>query len=238
MEVLFFASAFVAEILGTVAGFGSSTVFLPLALLFLDFKTALVLVAFFHIFGSASRVGWFRRGLDMKLLIHFGVPSIAATAVGALLVSYTPQTTLKGVLGLFLIGYSLLGYAEEKFRIKESEQNMVVGGALSGFLAGLIGTGGALRGAFLTAFGTNKQQYYATAAAVGLAVDLTRIPLYLKQGFLPNSFYWYIPVLLLVAIIGSFVGKRIVDRISQRQFKNVVLVVLMLIGVKFIVEWL
>lgn len=235
---MFFASAFVAEILGTVAGFGSSTVFLPLALLFLDFKTALVLVAFFHIFGSASRVGFFRHGLDTQLLVHFGGPSIVATVVGALLVSHTSQTTLKGVLGLFLIGYSLFAFFEERFRIKENEKNMVIGGALSGFLAGLIGTGGALRGAFLTAFGTKKLQYYASAAAIGLVVDLTRIPLYLTQGFLPSSFYWYVPVLLLVAIIGSFVGKRIVDRISQRQFKNVVLVALMLIGVKFIVEWL
>lgn len=43
MDILFFLSAFVSEIIGTVAGFGSSTVFLPLALLFFDFKTALVL---------------------------------------------------------------------------------------------------------------------------------------------------------------------------------------------------
>lgn len=45
MVILFFLSAFVSEIIGTIAGFGSSTVFLPLALIFFDFKTALVLVA-------------------------------------------------------------------------------------------------------------------------------------------------------------------------------------------------
>jgi uncharacterized membrane protein YfcA len=44
--------AFVAEIIGTIAGFGSSTIFLPLALFFVDFKTAIVLVAIFHLFGN------------------------------------------------------------------------------------------------------------------------------------------------------------------------------------------
>ena len=47
-EILFFLSAFVAEIIGTMTGFGSSTIFLPLALFFVDFKTAIVLVAIFH----------------------------------------------------------------------------------------------------------------------------------------------------------------------------------------------
>src|SRR3989304_475238 len=62
MIVLFFLSALFAEIVGTLAGFGSSTVFLPLALLFFDFRTALTLVAFFHIFGNATRIGFFLCG--------------------------------------------------------------------------------------------------------------------------------------------------------------------------------
>lgn len=51
-EILLFLSAFVAEIIGTMAGFGSSTILLPLALFFVDFKIAIVLVAIFHLFGN------------------------------------------------------------------------------------------------------------------------------------------------------------------------------------------
>jgi uncharacterized membrane protein YfcA len=63
-EILFFVSAFISEIIGTIAGFGSSTIFLPLALFFVDFKTALVLVAIFHLFGNLGRMNFFRHGLD------------------------------------------------------------------------------------------------------------------------------------------------------------------------------
>jgi uncharacterized membrane protein YfcA len=42
---LFFIVAFISEIIGAIAGFGSSTIFLPLALFFVDFETALILVA-------------------------------------------------------------------------------------------------------------------------------------------------------------------------------------------------
>ena len=95
MEILFFLAAFISEIVGTIAGFGSSTVFLPLAVLFVDFKTALTLVALFHIFGNLGRVGFFRHGLDKNMLIRFGLPSVALTLLGALLVSVIPQTLLK-----------------------------------------------------------------------------------------------------------------------------------------------
>jgi len=238
MPTLFFLSAFIAEVIGTTAGFGSSTVFLPLALLFYDFQTSLVLVAIFHIFGNIGRISFFRHGLDRRLLFTFGVPSVLLTLVGALLIPYLPQTTLKGILGIFLALYALLFLWKEKVVAKPTAQNAAIGGGLSGFLAGLIGTGGALRGAFLTAFGVPKNQYIATAAAIALAVDATRIPVYLKQGFLDKQYYWFIPFLLLIALSGSFIGKQIVGKTPQKQFRKLVLIAILLVGLKFTSEWI
>lgn len=116
--------------------------------------------------------------------------------------------------------------------------NSLVGGSLSGFLAGLIGTGGALRGAFLSAFGLPKEKYIATAAAIALAVDVTRIPVYLSHGFLQNRYYWYLPVLFILALAGSFTGKQIVKQVSQKTFKKIVLLAILIIGLKFIIDWL
>jgi uncharacterized protein len=59
----------IAEIIGTMAGFGSSTIFLPIVLLFVDFKTAIVLVAIFHLFGNLSRIIFFRQGLDKRIIL-------------------------------------------------------------------------------------------------------------------------------------------------------------------------
>ena len=44
----FFLLAFVAEILGTVSGFGSSILFVPIAAMFFDFKTVLGVTAIFQ----------------------------------------------------------------------------------------------------------------------------------------------------------------------------------------------
>lgn len=236
MEVFFFLAAFFSELIGSIAGFGSSTVFLPLALLFIDFKSALVLIALFHVFGNIGRITFFRHGLDKSILLKFGLPSVCATLLGALLVSLVSQDLLKGLLGIFLTVYSIISLVKDKFKIKLTLRNLIIGGGISGFLAGLIGTGGALRAMFFTSLGIKKEKYMATAAAVVLATDLTRIPVYFSQRFLDSKFYWYIPVLFIIAFLGSFIGKQIVDRIPQKQFKKLVLIAILAIGLKFSYE--
>ncbi len=235
-ELLFFVSAFFAEVVGTAAGFGSSTIFLPLALFFVDFRTALVLVAFLHIFGNIGRITFFRHGLDKRLILLFGVPSIILAATGALLVNYAPQDILKIILGIFLLVFSADSIVRPGFRFNPSNKNAIIGGGLSGFLAGLIGTGGALRGAFLTAFNLKKGVYIATAASIALAVDMTRIPLYFGSGFLEPGFYYHIPLFFIIAISGSYVGRKIVDKIPQDVFRKYVLVAIAAVSLKFVYD--
>lgn len=235
-EILFWLAAFFSEVIGTMAGFGSSTVFLPIALFFLDFKTALILVAIFHMSGNIGRITFFRHGFNKRLLLIFGVPSVILTLLGALLVTYVSSEILKGVLGVFLIVFSLISLLKPKFSFSPSARNSFVGGSLSGFFAGLIGTGGALRGAFLTSFNLKKSVYIATAAAISLAVDVTRIPIYFGSGFLEEQFYYYVPLLFFLAISGSFAGKKIVNKISQPTFKKLVLAVIILVSSKFVYD--
>jgi len=236
VELLFFILAFISEIIGTIAGFGSSTIFLPLSLFFVDFKTALILVAFFHIFGNLGRITFFKHGLNKKLILIFGVPSVILTIIGALLVNYISQNTLKLVLGIFLLIFSISSIINPDFKFKPSNKNAVMGGGLSGFLAGLIGTGGALRSTFLTAFNLKKNMYIATAAAIALAVDITRIPIYFGQGFLEQEFYIYLPLLFIMAIAGSYTGKKIVDKIPQSSFRKFVFIVIAIMSLKFIYD--
>lgn len=236
INVLFFISAFLAEVIGTIAGFGSSTIFLPLALFFVDFKTALILVAFFHVFGNLGRITFFRHGLDKKLILLFGVPSVIVTVLGALLVNYTPQDVLKLILGIFLLVFSLTSIIKPHFKFKPSKKNAVIGGSISGFFAGLIGTGGAIRSAFLTAFNLQKKVYLATAAAIALAVDITRIPIYFESGFLAPQLYIHLPLLFIIAIAGAYVGKKIVDKIPQKAFRRIVLIAIILISLKFMYD--
>jgi uncharacterized membrane protein YfcA len=224
MMMLFFITAFLTIVIGTVAGFGTSTIFLPIALLFVDFKTALVLVAISHISGSLGATAFFRHGLDKRLILLFGVPSIILTILGAYLVTYIPQNILEIILGVSLLIFSIYSLVRPDFRVSASKINTVFGGSLSGFLQGLVGIGGPLRGAFLISYNLDKFKYIATLAAIAVIIDATRIPIYFSNNLLEPQFYYYVPFLAVVGVAGSYTGKRIVQKIPQNIFKKVVLI--------------
>jgi uncharacterized membrane protein YfcA len=113
---------------------------------------------------------------------------------------------------------------------------LVLGGGLSGFIVGLIGTGGALRASFLTGVKMEKEKYIATAAVIALGTDATRIPTYISAGFLSEEYYYFIPILFGIAVAGSYVGRKIVTRIDQDKFKKIVLITVILVSFKFIID--
>lgn len=235
-DIIFFVTGFFSEVLGTMAGFGSSTIFLPLASYLVDFKTALVLVAIFHLFGNLGRIAFFRHGLDKKVLLLFGLPSFLFSLLGATLVGDLSQTLLKMILGMFLIAFSITFIFKPHLAFPANARMLVLGGGASGFIVGLIGTGGALRAAFLTGLKLDKEKYIATAAVIALGTDATRIPFYVSSGFLTEQYYYFVPALFAIALGGSYVGRKIVGRIDQEKFKKIVLVAVILASVKFVAD--
>lgn len=141
-----------------MAGFGSSTIYLPFASYFIDFKTALVLIAIFHLFGNISRIAFFRHGIDRRVLLLFGVPSFLLSLLGATLVGDLSQTLLKLILGVFLISLSVTFLVKPKLAFPSDTKSLILGGGISGFSVGLIGTGGALRATFLAGLKLDKEK--------------------------------------------------------------------------------
>lgn len=220
---LFFILALLAEIIGTVSGFGSSILFVPVASLFLDFKMVLGITAVFHIFSNLSKIYFFHTGIDKNIVIKLGIPAIIFVTIGALLTAYIPQKTIELAMNLLILAiavYLISGHAKS---LKETNTNLYLGGTISGFLAGLIGTGGAIRGIMLSVFNLEKNVFIATSAIIDLGVDSSRAAVYISQGYFEKEHLILIPFLILISIIGSYLGKLILQRMPEKVFHYVVL---------------
>jgi len=100
----------------------------------------------------------------------------------------------------------------------------------------MFGIGGAVRGMFLSAFDLPKAVYIATAGAIGLLVDSTRIITYFTGGAtLPERLWWSLLILIPVSFVGAEIAKKVVDRIPQNRFRIVVAVFLLGVGVKLLI---
>ena len=98
-------------------------------------------------------------------------------------------------------------------------------------MAGLIGTGGAIRGITLAAFNLNIETFIATSAIIDLGIDLSRSIIYYTNGFVHTHDLYLIPILLVVSFIGTFIGKKILDYISKERFKSIVLILIFISGI-------
>ena len=229
--IWFLLLALLAEIIGTIGGFGSSVFFVPFANIFFDFHTVLGITAIFHLSSNLSKIYLFRKGLDRKLILQIGLPSVLFVIIGGFLSKFFENKILEIVLGIFLISISLLFLIKDELVITPKINQTVIGGALSGFSAGLIGTGGAIRGITMAAFNLEKSVFVATSAAIDMMIDLSRTIVYFGNGFITNDILWYVPFLFLIGFFGSWLGQKILNRISQIYFKRIALVLILLIGV-------
>jgi uncharacterized membrane protein YfcA len=194
-----------------------------MASLFLDFKMVLGITAVFHIFSNLSKIYFFHTGIDKNIVIKLGIPAIIFVTIGAFLTAYIPQKTIELAMNLLILAiaiYLISGHAKS---LKETNTNLYLSGTISGFLAGLIGNGGAIRGIMLSVFSLEKNVFIATSAIIDLGVDSSRAAVYISQGYFQKEHLILIPFLILISIIGSYIGKIILQRMPEKVFHYVVL---------------
>lgn len=224
-----------ASAIGTVSGFGISTLMVPIMLFFLPYAETLLFVGVVHWFGDVSKLFIFKRGLNWKILLAFGIPGTIAAYIGAELTFQISVNLLSRIVGIFLVAYVLFLLFRPKFKIKPNTTSAFIGGGLSGLMGGLTGVGGgAIRAVVLTAFNLQKEIYVFTTGVVGATVDASRIIGYFTGGTRINHILLVgLPFFVLMSFLGVRIGKVLVDKIPQEKFRLVVSIFLFIIGVKF-----
>ena len=232
----FIILSLLAEIFGTVGGFGSSVFFVPIANFFLDFQAVLGITALFHVSSNITKIAFFRKGIDKKIIFTLGIPAVLFVILGAYVSKFFDPVILTYILGGFLIAMSLLFLIFKQLEVKPKTPNAIIGGTLSGFSAGILGTGGAIRGITLAAFKMSKDKFIATSAVIDLGVDASRTVVYYLNGYMKVELLYLIPILIVIGILGTWIGKRILKYISQEQFRYIVLFLILGIGIASIIS--
>ncbi|MBN1362036.1 MAG: sulfite exporter TauE/SafE family protein [Sedimentisphaerales bacterium] len=233
--VLVLIVVLVAGIVGTLTGFGLSTIMIPVMVLFYPLTEVLLFVGIVHWFSDVWKLVFFRQGIHWKLILSFGIPGILATILGAWLAFDVSSKLLSRILGVFLLVYVVLLFTKNAFQIRPSTGTAALGGALSGFFAGIFGMGGTIRSMFLLAFNLPKAVYLATAGAIALVIDSSRLATYVAKGaILHPTLSWGLLLFVPASFLGARIAKGLVDRIPQAHFRKVVAVFLLLVGLRLL----
>ena len=85
----------IASMAGTITGFGTSTLLVPILSLQFPLTETLLFVGVVHWFGDIWKMLFFKRGANWRLILLFGITGILVTFLGARLAGVFDETMLK-----------------------------------------------------------------------------------------------------------------------------------------------
>lgn len=236
-DLLLAGTGVLAGSVAAVTGFGIGSLLTPVLALEVGTKLAVAAIAVPHFAGTAQRFWILRRHVDRRVLLGFGLTSALGGLAGALLHAWISSRALGLVFGLLLVLAGVSELTGWTGRVRWGRGAAWVAGALSGLLGGLVGNQGGIRSASMLGFDVPKESFVATATAIGLFVDVARLPVYLAtQGHAMAGLWRLLLVTTLAVVAGTILGTRLLTRLPHGAFRRVVAALLLILGIYMMVS--
>ncbi|HEY7168795.1 MAG TPA: sulfite exporter TauE/SafE family protein [Candidatus Binatia bacterium] len=230
------ASAFLGSMLAAVAGFGGAAILLPLLVVIYGVREAIPILTVAQLIGNGSRV-WFNRvELDLPVVGWFALGGVPAALLGGFLFAAAPTSFLLRLLGVFLIATVIYRRVGNPAILRIPLRGFAILGAVLSFLSALLGSIGPITIPFFLAYGLFKGSLIGTEALATVVMHVTKLVAYQRVSILNFDSFLIGLVLGSIMIVGSFIGKRILDRLPEKIFVMLIEATLIIAGVTFLVR--
>jgi len=233
--ILLASGAFAASILAAVAGFGGAAVLLPLLVASFGVREAIPILTVAQLFGNLSRVWFNRRDLDLAVVGWFALTGVPAALIGGFLFASAPLPLLTRLLGIFLIGVVIYRRAASGSTKRLPLRAFAIVGAVFSFLSALLGSVGPIMIPFFLAYGLVKGALIGTEALATVVMHVSKLVAYGRSAVLTNHSVTVGLGLGLIMILGSLIGKNILDRLPEKIFIFLIEATLLIAGIRFLI---
>lgn len=232
-QIILFVISYLAATISGAAGFGGALLLLPVLVNMVGIKAAIPILTIGQLFGNGSRVWFGRHELKWRPISYFLLTAIPLSIVGSYLFADIDSRAIKFGIGIFLILIVIYRRAMIQ-KINLADKGMLLGGGLTGFLSGLAGSAGPLGAAFFLGLDLTATAYIASEAFTALIMHLTKTVVYNKYSLIGLRELYYGLFIGLAMIMGSWTGKRIIEKLSRESFLLLVEILLLLSGFQLI----
>ncbi len=227
-------AALLASTLAAVAGFGGAAVLLPVLVAVFGVRDAIPILTVAQLVGNGARVLFNRRELDMRVVRWFTLGGVPAALLGGFLFASAPLSPLTRLLVAFLLLIVVWRHLRPGPPPRLPLRAFAPLGAASSFLSALLGSVGPLMAPFFLAYGLVKGAYIGTEALATVVMHVTKLVACGGGSILSLGAVGIGLVLGPTMVGGSFIGKRIVDRLPERVFVGLIEGVLIVAGLAFL----
>lgn len=220
-------AALAASAVAAVAGFGGAAVLLPPLVAVFGVRDAIPILTLAQLIGNGSRV-WFNRGeLDLPVVEWFALGAVPSALLGGVLFAAAPLVALQRLVGAFLLLTVIWRHVPRAPAWHPGLRAFAGIGAAFSFLSALVGSVGPLMAPFFLAYGLVRGAYIGTEALATVVMHLIKLGAYQGTAILTRRAVVAGLALGPIMIAGSYMGKRVLDRMPERVFVAIIELVLL-----------
>lgn len=231
-DVLLVVASTLAASVAALSGFGIGSILTPLLATRVDFGLAVAAISIPHVVATSLRCWMLRKHINKEVLIGFGSLSAIGGLAGALFHSMASNPGLTILFALLLVYVGVSGFIGWSKSLTINKKWSSIAGLSSGLLGGLVGNQGGIRSAALLGLDMKKNELVGTATAIGVVVDLARMPVYIyTEGNELLKLWLWIALATAGCIVGTFGGKAALSKLSEEHYRKVLFILIAVLGV-------
>src|ERR1700754_2923538 len=207
---------------GTISGIvgtGSSIMLMPVLVFAYGPKQAVPIMAIAAVMANLSRILAWWREVDWRACAAYSIPGIPAAALGARTLLALPARTVDISIGLFLIVMVPARHWLARHQLKISLWHLAIGGALIGYITGIVVSTGPLSVPLFLFYGLSKGAFLATEAASSLGLYFSKSVTFERFGALNADIVLKGLIAGSSLMFGAFIAKRFVLHLAPDRFR-------------------
>jgi uncharacterized protein len=234
--LLLLGAALPAAVAGGALGFGTGLVMLPLVVWVVGVRASVPVLTIALIVGNISRAWWSRDELDWHVIGAYFLGAVPLAVIGSVLYTAAPPEWLSRLMGIVLIlALPLRRWLERRPR-RMRLRHFPLLGAATGLLSALVAATGPVTMPFFLGYGLRRGAYVGTDAVCAAGVHITKTLVYGRYALVTPETSALGLAIGAVMFVGAFVGRRILERMSDRSFVLGLEVLVAALGVLFLVR--
>jgi uncharacterized membrane protein YfcA len=215
------AVGLIAGTISGIVGTGSSIMLMPVLVYAYGPKEAVPIMAVAAVMANLSRILAWWREVDWRACLAYSLTGVPAAALGARTLLALPPRAVDIAIGIFLIAMVPLRHVLARHDLKANVWHLALGGAVIGYLTGIVVSTGPLSVPLFLFYGLAKGAFLATEAAASLGLYLSKSVTFGRFGALTPD----VAIKGLIAgsslMFGAFIAKRFVLHLKPDAFRLV-----------------
>jgi hypothetical protein len=209
----------VAGTISGIVGTGSSIMLMPVLIYQYGPKQAVPIMAVAAVMSNFSRIlAWYRE-VDWRACAAYSIPAIPAASLGARTLLVLPSRVVDVSIGLFLIAMVPARHWLASHQLKFSLWHLALGGAVVGYLTGIVVSTGPLSVPLFLFYGLTKGAFLATEAASSLGMYVSKSVTFQRFGALTAEIALQGLIAGSSLMFGAFIAKRFVLHMKPDAFR-------------------